>query len=193
MDVLQIDYLKIAKDLKLKKKFLYKGFNKYIFNSLVNKIYIDSREQTPFSFDCQTEIAGLKFGDYSAGLDTDKVLVVERKSANDFIGTMSKGYERFCREVEKARGKKSKVLMIVENDINYMLSYNYLPQFKWVKASPEFIFSRLRSVLQAFSNFQVLFCKDKNEASYFTRLTLSNPEMFKWDLQYLYDTKQVKK
>ena len=189
---LNVNYINVGKKIKLNKKFLYEGFNNLSYNKLTNKIYIDSREQTPFEFNCETEVAGLKFGDYSTSLNLKDILVIERKSGNDFIGTMSKGYERFCKELEKSRNGNCQMLMIVENDINSMLSYNYLPQFKWVKAKPQFIFSRLRSLLQAFNNFQVLFCKNKTEAAFFTHLILSNPNIFNWDIQYLYETKQIK-
>ena len=42
---------------------------------------------------------------------------IERKSITDFIGTMSGGYERFKREVERAREQDAKLIVLVEESL----------------------------------------------------------------------------
>jgi ERCC4-type nuclease len=75
-------------------------------------IIVDSREQSPYSFKgfkCDaakkgrpllvcTEVAGLKSGDYSLKGFEDRI-AVERKSLQDFYGTLGQGRERFEREL----------------------------------------------------------------------------------------------
>jgi DNA excision repair protein ERCC-4 len=62
-------------------------------------IVIDTREQTPYSFDWS--ITGtLKTGDYSL-LGCEEEICIERKSASDAYGTIGAGRDRFRRELER--------------------------------------------------------------------------------------------
>ena len=66
------------------------------------RIIIDTREQTPWSF--PEEIAVVRRGTLNAGdyaLDGDNRFVIERKSLNDFLGTISSGWDRFERELDR--------------------------------------------------------------------------------------------
>ena len=79
------------------------------------EITIDTREQTPFHF--PPEIASvtrgtLRTGDYA--LTGDSGFAVERKSFDDFLGTISSGWERFCREVGRARDAGFVLPVVVE-------------------------------------------------------------------------------
>jgi hypothetical protein len=67
-------------------------------------IVIDTREQNPWAFDftlANVRIGTLKTGDYA--LDGDAGFAVERKSLDDFLGTISSGWARFQREVFRAK------------------------------------------------------------------------------------------
>jgi hypothetical protein len=67
-------------------------------------IIIDTREQNPWAFDmtlANVRIGTLKTGDYA--LDGDAGFAVERKSLDDFLGTISTGWERFQREIYRAK------------------------------------------------------------------------------------------
>lgn len=70
-------------------------------------VIIDSREQTPFSFQAEcytgttTATGTLDTGDYSlAGLE-DKI-AIERKSLPDFVACLGRERERFQRELQRA-------------------------------------------------------------------------------------------
>jgi len=91
-------------------------------------IIIDSREQSPWSWepsDAVTEIAGLVAGDYALASDTEAPrrkgqlrpvrFAVERKSLEDFLGTISTGWDRFQRELDKMASWPARVV-IVEGD-----------------------------------------------------------------------------
>lgn len=67
-------------------------------------ITIDTREQTPWHFEphqALTRIGTLRTGDYA--LTGDSGFAVERKSLDDFLGTVSSGWARFQREIYRAK------------------------------------------------------------------------------------------
>jgi len=90
-------------------------------------IIIDSREQAPWAWDpsdATTEIKGLTAGDYALASDTEVVkgrvslavrFAIERKSLDDFLGTISVGWERFQRELIRMESFPARVV-IVEGD-----------------------------------------------------------------------------
>lgn len=64
-------------------------------------IVIDTREQQPYRFLCESVRSALKTGDYSLiGLET--AIAIERKSLNDFIGCITASRERFENELSRA-------------------------------------------------------------------------------------------
>jgi len=90
-------------------------------------IIIDSREQAPWSWspaDATTEIRGLTAGDYALSSDTEEVkgrgslavrFAIERKSLEDFLGTIAGGWDRFNRELIRMESFPARVV-IVEGD-----------------------------------------------------------------------------
>ncbi|MCG3180461.1 MAG: hypothetical protein BIFFINMI_02822 [Phycisphaerae bacterium] len=82
-------------------------------------IVIDTREQAPWDFDCQTVRAKLDAGDYSvAGLES--AVAVERKSLPDFVHTVIHDVGRFCAELEKLAGYEA-ACIVVEGDLDRVL------------------------------------------------------------------------
>ncbi len=63
-------------------------------------IVIDSREQNPYSFEgYKTTVQGLPIGDY--GLLNCPDIAIERKSVDDLAGSLTRGRDRFKRELQK--------------------------------------------------------------------------------------------
>jgi DNA excision repair protein ERCC-4 len=86
----------------------------------VPTVLIDTREQNPWMFKgrgVRLKYAALKFGDYAVQ-GSQSLLIVERKSVEDLFGTMTKGLERFCRELERARLAGTRVAVVVEGDVH---------------------------------------------------------------------------
>jgi hypothetical protein len=157
-------------------------------------IYIDTREQKPFKFDIPFEIKTLKFGDYAlSDREVSGNCYVERKSLNDFIGTMSGGYDRFRREVERAVEQNAYLIVLVERSIEEAMNFNKLPYVSSkVRATPEYIFNRVRALNQDFKNIQFLFAKTKTEAIRLTKKIFFCNQAFKTqDLQLAYDLKML--
>lgn len=185
---LGLDYNKICKECGLKTKYVYDRLSIPNNFKLTNFIFTDSREQKPLELDVKTSIIKLDFGDYALSKELNNSLSIERKSANDFISSFSKGFERFCNEILRAKEINSNILIVVDERLSTMLSFNYLPQFRWVTASPMFIFSRVRNLIQSFDNAQIVFVKNRAETAKITRFALSfGKKFFKYDVQYLYD------
>ena len=92
-------------------------------------IIIDSREQAPWAWDpsdAVTEIRGLAAGDYALAEDCEAVrgrealavrFAIERKSLDDFLGTISAGWDRFQRELVRMEAFPARVV-IVEGDFS---------------------------------------------------------------------------
>ncbi|MEK6885208.1 MAG: hypothetical protein AABY22_36590, partial [Nanoarchaeota archaeon] len=134
----------------------------------------------------------LEFGDYWYSGNPN--LYFERKSINDFLGTMSQGYDRFVKELERSRDAKAYLVMIIESKLSDVLSFNHLPWMKRVKtkATPEFIFHQLRDLIQSFPNFQPLFADGRKEAvDYMMKGFLSGDVFKQIDLQLAYQLKSI--
>ncbi len=82
------------------------------------QIVIDNREQAPWGF--PGHLAKVSWGTLNAGdyaLAGDKRFAIERKSLDDFLGTISTGWDRFCREIDRmdAADFPAKVVIVEGN------------------------------------------------------------------------------
>lgn len=83
------------------------------------EVTIDTREQTPFAFPpelVKATIGTIKTGDYC--ITGDKGFAVERKSLDDLLGTISSGWERFQREIFRARSAGFSMPIVVEGTLD---------------------------------------------------------------------------
>ena len=77
------------------------------------RITIDTREQRPWSFPperASAEIGTLRTGDYA--LAGDECFAVERKSLDDSVGTISSGWDRFQRELDRMEHFPAKIVIV---------------------------------------------------------------------------------
>jgi ERCC4-type nuclease len=133
-------------------------------------IIIDTREQTPWAFDpacVDAEIGTLQTGDYA--LAGDSSFGIERKSMNDFLATISTGWDRFERELERMAEWVGKV-MIVEGDYStcfFAQTPNgelVSPQHPHYMLTPQFVEMRV-AYLTLYYGVSVLFAGDANLAA----------------------------
>jgi ERCC4-type nuclease len=82
------------------------------------RIIIDTREQTPWAFPpfVQTTVGTLKTGDYALEGD-EGGFVIERKSLNDFLCTISTGWPRFSAELNRA-AELERFVIVVEGSFS---------------------------------------------------------------------------
>lgn len=165
------DYYKLCEEMGFVNKITrYPTQFKYghAYQNPKYKILVDTREQLPLNFNRETVVQTLKFGDYAFSDERASCGAhVERKSIGDFIGTLSGGYERFCREIERAGEAKSNLIVLVEESIDNCLNFNSLPQVykKNTKVTPDYVFFNVREILQKYPYVQFLFVNDRREAS----------------------------
>jgi len=82
----------------------------------------DTREQIPLQFyhpEILVKVKKLNYGDYTIKfLDGSySNTVFERKTIADVFGTLTKGHERFKRELKRARTDNVKLIIIIEGSL----------------------------------------------------------------------------
>ena len=195
-------YYDLCKKMGLKNK--YQNFNEIISNAEYSKpehfVYVDTREQKPLKFHRNIEIKKLDFGDYSFSSKTGSCnCYIERKSLSDFIGTMSGGYERFCKEIERAKEANANLVILVESKLSSAIHFNHQFKrgskervFKKVRATPDFIFHNVRKLIQKYPDIQFLFVNGRKEASRVIEKIFTCGCVYeKIDLQLAYDLKKL--
>lgn len=86
------------------------------------KLIIDSREQKPLEFRDgifdEVVVEGMPVGDYWAMINEKEIpICFERKSHGDLYGTMTSGYARFKKELEKAKAFGLTVILLIEGSM----------------------------------------------------------------------------
>ena len=76
-------------------------------------IICDTREQIPFEFSPAVQVVGrtLIVGDYSI-LGLEDLIVVERKTLSDLLGSITNGRERFLKKLRQMRGYRFAALVV---------------------------------------------------------------------------------
>lgn len=168
----------------------------------------DSREQAPIKLPLQSSVATLDVGDYALAAPHDQGVRIERKSLSDFCGTLSgrkqtregktkttewSNLERFDRELARATEAGLYVVMMVEANINDAQRFDYLPQTKWVKATPAYLFHNLRDLLTRYPlSFQVVFVNGRREmADKMMRVLQLGAQVREIDLQFALETEAL--
>lgn len=168
----------------------------YLESSAPFKILIDNREQHELQFSqSQSEWATLNFGDYTCSdISLTCNLHIERKSAPDFVGTFSGGYDRFCREMDRCVAAGAYMVVLVEETLANCMRFNYLPDvFRKTRVNPEFIFYNVRELTQIYAkHIQFLFVDGRAKAAQaIERLFRCACSYKDVDLQLLYDTGEL--
>jgi hypothetical protein len=134
------------------------------------RITIDTREQAPWHFPeelAEVEVGTLRTGDYA--LTGDAGFALERKSLDDFLGTIGTGWARFCREIGRmdAAGFPAKVI-VVEGDFASVCFAKdgddvVPPQHRHPLMTPQFVVKRLAELTMM--GVAVLFCGNSDYAA----------------------------
>lgn len=135
------------------------SFNVTHNTNIVNfTIIIDTREQKPFLFrGVDTEIKKLDTGDYSVSGLEDRICV-ERKTINDFVGTVTRGWSRFERELERM-SKMESTCIVVEGSLEDITCQRYHAP----RVSPPSIWGSALKITVKY-NVPVFFCGSRRAA-----------------------------
>lgn len=134
-------------------------YNRKIKIKNITDLIIDTREQLPFKFEgVNAKNEKLEYGDYAISKSTK--IAIERKNSNDFISTLSGGYDRFLREMHRAKSDDAYIVVVVESLLNDLI---YKKQ-RFGKSSGEFIAHKMRQIMRTCDNVQFLFCNNREDA-----------------------------
>ena len=173
-----------TKTIKLKTRYNYN--QKLEFDTNKELCYlIDSREQKILNLP-NKEIATLNYGDYAI---KDNTTFIERKSLNDLISTVSGGYDRLVKEVNRCKADKNYLIILIEEKYQNLISFPFLHHTKYSKCSVEFIFHRIRELLDLFpESLQILCVNGRKEAvRVINNIYKLKNDIKMVDLQYYYD------
>lgn len=121
----------------------------------------DTREQKMLDFSGiegieKIEELALAFGDYTAIVHERPVpIVFERKGISDLFGTMTSGYERFKKEMERAKTSNMKLIIIVEG--SYTDVWNGIEHSQF---SGESMIKKLH-MLQVRHDIETVYCESR--------------------------------
>jgi ERCC4-type nuclease len=124
-------------------------------------IRVDTREQTPLKFECETVTIKLDFADYSCVLSDGYVVpvVFERKSVADLYGTMAAGYSRFKNEIIRCQEAKFRMILLIEGSLTKVSK-----GIKHSQRNPESLLAQVFTLWVKYGIFPV-FAKDPEEAA----------------------------
>jgi len=117
-------------------------------------IIIDSREQSPWAWEphlVKTRVCGLDAGDYALEVDSTPItgrqtlavaFAIERKSLDDFIGTISSGWDRFREELYRMREFPARIVIVEGNFEECCFSEAGPPTHNHTRIQPGFIAKR---------------------------------------------------
>ena len=142
-------------------------------------IVIDTREQSPWAWEpyqVVSRVQGLTAGDYALERDTEQRkgkeslsvrFAIERKSLEDFLGTIAGGWPRFVRELDRMDNFPSRIV-IVEGSFEqccFAMENGILkePQHKHPQLSPQFVARRVAEL--ALMNVTTLFAGNSQYAA----------------------------
>jgi hypothetical protein len=150
-------------------------------------IFIDTREQKPLTFNNSEELK-LDFGDYTVGGDDYNYTYIDRKAESDFKGTLSGGFSRFKRELQRVKDFDSYLFIVIESDLNKLYKNN---MFGAHKSNLKFVYHNMRVLSHEFAGHcQFVFTGSRaNSQSIIPKILTLGQDLWGVDLQYHLDKK----
>ena len=151
------------------------------------RILIDTREQQPLNFQ-NTQILKLDVGDYAVmGKEYDYTFV-DRKSYQDFCSTVTNGYNRFVKELERCKSLGCFLFIVVESAFGELEEENR-KSFKKFKL--DYVFHQMREIQAEYSDCcQFIFSGSReNSELLIPKLLVLGTQLWRVDVQYFWDKK----
>ena len=154
------------------------------------EILIDTREQTPLRFS-KSKSQKLDFGDYTASGEHYNKTYVDRKSEVDFKSTMTVGFERFKKELDRAKQFDSFLYIVTESSIDRVINNN---SFGPHRSNLTFVWHQMRVLSHQYAkNCQFIFSGGRNRSEKLIPILLNaGEEMWYSDVQYHIDNRIIK-
>ena len=181
-------YSKACDKLKIKPLFgknIMKGFfeEDKTLNSV--NILVDTREQQPLRFNKSSPMK-LDFGDYAVGAPHYDYTYVDRKSESDFKSTMTTGFKRFTRELERAEAFDAYLFVVIESSIEKIKKNNL---FGPRTSNMPYIWHNMRLLTHQFpKKCQFIFSGSrKGSEEIIPKLLVYGKKLWETDLPYFID------
>tara|TARA_Y100001938_G_C8100282_1_gene441160 strand:+ start:1971 stop:2837 length:867 start_codon:yes stop_codon:yes gene_type:complete len=168
-------------------------YNKNLFNGFFDdnenvdsaKILIDTREQRPLSFPKSSSLK-LDFGDYAVGSSHYDYTYVDRKSEGDFKSTMTTGFDRFIKEMERVIEFDAYLFIVTESSINKIKKNNI---FGPHESNLPYVWHNMRIIAHKFPRrCQFIFSGSRSESeALIPKLLVYGRKLWGVDLQYFLD------
>lgn len=182
-------YLDFCKKLNLTSVLNKKIPENFFLENCENiKIFIDTREQKPITFKNQ-ELMKLDFGDYTCASPHYDYTYIDRKSEGDFKSTLSgKNFDRFKRELDRARNFNSYVFVVVESSISKIKKNNVFSPYK---SKLPYIWHNLKLISQEYKDCcQFVFAENRSGLKkLIPKILFYGKDMWKVDVQYFLNKK----
>lgn len=123
-------------------------------------IIADTREQEPLWLPPLCSKEALIVGDYTTN-KLKRKFIIERKSPGDLYGTITKGHERFKREIKRAIENKIKMVVYVECSRLNFVEKRFPGGAK--RKYPGTGLDRIVRTLEIRYKLEFVWCKDRNE------------------------------
>lgn len=146
----------------------------------------DSREQNILRLP-NMQIAALNYGDYTI---ENSNIYIERKSLSDAISTLSGGFERLKKEIERCKENNHYLVILIEEKYSNLQGFEYMPHIH-SKCDWIFISHRIRELLHEYPlTIQFLAVDGRKESvRVMEKIFKLNNDINSLDLQYLYNQK----
>ena len=123
------------------------------------KIFVDTREKLPLPFE-NCEVKKLIVGDYCPSEEFFCNVFLERKSMFDLAGTLTSGFERFEREIQRAAQLGAYLVVVVESSFVDALDYSPKNSFSQ-RIGGAYLFNKVRKLVTENNNVQFVFAKNR--------------------------------
>lgn len=176
-------YTKVCELVGVKPPFTDKLPDLWAQDYSKKKVWIDTREQNPLVF-ANSESLKLDTGDYSVGGEDFKNTFVDRKSFDDWCGTLvGNNLERFRREITRCKTQNCYLWVVIECPLEDVYS---LSRASYHKPNISYIAHNMRLLSSEFSgSLQFLFSGSReNSQTIIPKLLCLGDKLFNVDMQY---------
>lgn len=130
-------------------------------------VLCDNREQNSLEFIHpyveEVQKCTLLVGDYTVRYADGHTpgIIFERKSITDVVGTFSKGYKRFLKEIKRSKENNIELIVIIEGTVTDLLKGTLYSQVQGIQI--------LRTLLSVWNKYKIIsiFSKDRKEMALF--------------------------
>jgi hypothetical protein len=154
-------------------------------------ILTDTREQKPYDYGSLNIPCKLEIGDYTAAGHFYSSTFVDRKSENDFKGTFTAGYERFRKELDRARRCNSFLFVVAETTPGLIDVGNVVA--KYGRVNTNLLWHNVREIIADYSDCcQFVFAGSRVMGKDLTyRILYWGKELWNCDLDYFIEKQGI--